>query len=166
MNAVAETVYEGGFGAEDAQAMREMREKVAAAGGPGSVKRARAGGAVDIEWLAQAAALRHGRDDARLRLGNVALLLARLKDAGHVDPQTAADLHAAYAFLATLESKLRIVADAAEDRLPDDPVQLRALARRLGYADTASLRAEAGLVEEYEYHRDVAARAFTRAMEP
>jgi glutamate-ammonia-ligase adenylyltransferase len=162
--AIADTVYAPGFTAADADAMAEMRTKVAAAGGPASIKRAASGGVVDLEFLAQMYALRHGQTDARFREGNVPRLLLRLKESGVLKPQRAADLHAAYSFLLALESKIRIVADLPEDRLPEEPAELRALARRLGYVDSEAAYAEDSLREEYAYHRDVAARAFHAAV--
>jgi len=161
---VAETVFRPGFSAEDARAMREMREKLARAAGPDSIKRSRAGGVVDAEFVAQMQALRLGRDDPRYREGNVARLLQRIEEEGAMERQRALDLRTAYRFLLSLESRIRIVADLPEDRLPEDPQALRALARRLGYVDTGAARAEEGLREEYAYHRDVAARAFLDAV--
>jgi glutamate-ammonia-ligase adenylyltransferase len=158
--AIAQTIYPPGFGPEDARAMAEIRTKVAEAGGPDSIKRARSGGVVDVEFLTQMHALSAGRTAAEFRMGNVPRLLAQLKERGAVEPQRAADLVAAYSFLLTLESKIRIVADLPEDRLPEQPAALRALARRLGYVDSEATFAEDSLREEYAYHRDVAARAF------
>ena len=76
--------------------------------------------------------------------------------------QEAADLAVAYRFLLALASKIRIVADLPEDRLPEEPEALAALARRLGYANTELMRAPDALREEYAYHREVAAREFRR----
>jgi len=158
--AIADTVYAGGFNANDARAMARMREKLAVAGGDESIKRARAGGVVDIEFVVQMYALRHG-----LRAGSTAGRLEALRDAGHIEPQRAADLLCAYRFLLSLESRIRIVTDLPEDRLPDDPQALRALAARLGYVGSGALTAEGALREEYEYHQDIAARAFHAALE-
>lgn len=153
---IDETVYSRGFTERDAEAMAAMREKLAEAGGDESIKRSRAGGVVDIDFVAQMYALRYG---VRER-GTVAKLTV-LRDAGRMEPQLAADLLTAYRFLLSLESKIRIVADLPEDRLPEDA---RTLARRLGYVDTGVTRAEESLREEYAYHRDVAARAFRNAV--
>jgi glutamate-ammonia-ligase adenylyltransferase len=161
---VEETVYGPGFSAEDARATAAMRERMAAAADPASVKRARQGGAVDVEFVTQMHALRHGARDPRYREGNVRRMLRNLKEDGVLDPPRLSDLVAAYHFLVTLESRIRIVTDLAEDRLPDDPAALRALARRLGYVDTAASRAEASLEEEHAYHREVAARGFRDAV--
>jgi glutamate-ammonia-ligase adenylyltransferase len=163
-DAIATTIYPPGFGPDDAGAMAEMRTKVAEAGGPDSIKRAASGGVVDVEFLAQMHALSAGQTDEGFRSGNVSRLLAQMKERGAIEPQRAADLFAAYSFLLTLESKIRIVADLPEDRLPEEPAALRALARRLGYVDSEATPAEDSLREEYAYHRDVAARAFHEAV--
>jgi len=162
---IAQTVYEPGFGPEDAAAMAEMREKLARKGGPESIKRAGRGGVVDIEFVAQMQALRRGRTDGRFRDGNVPRLLTVLRETGALEAQRAADLFAAYSFLLSLENRIRIVADLPEDRLPEDPRALRALARRLGYVDSGEIAAEDALREEYAYHRDVAARSFAKTVE-
>ena len=138
-----------------------MRERMAEAGTPDSIKRAAAGGVVDIEFLIQMHALRHGGAEEGLRQGPTTARLRVLRDRGHIEPQRAADLLAAYRFLLSLESKIRIVADRSEDRLPEDEDELRALAARLGYVDTNVMRAEESLREEYEYHRGIAAQAFS-----
>lgn len=157
---IAATVYGPGFTAEDAAAISGMREKLAAAGGPESIKRAGSGGVIDIEFVAQIHALARGAVDPLYREGNVPRVLARLQETGDVPAQRAADLHLAYAFLLALESKIRIVADLPEDRLPEDPAELRALARRLGYVDSGQVDAATSLHDEYAYHREIAARAF------
>jgi glutamate-ammonia-ligase adenylyltransferase len=158
--AIADTIYAPGFGADDAAAMAAMREKLAAAGGPESIKRAGSGGVVDIEFVAQIHALAHGAGDASYRDGNVPRVLARMQETGDVPAQRAADLTLAYGFLLALESKIRIVADLPEDRLPEDRAELHALARRIGYVDSGHVAAAESLRDEYAYHRDVAARAF------
>jgi len=56
------------------------------------------------------------------------------------------------------------VTDLREDRLPDEVEALTALARRLGYADTGVMGAADALREEYDYHRNVAAREFRTAI--
>ena len=137
--------------------MAAMREKLADAGGDTSIKRARGGGVVDVEFVAQMYSLKHG-----LRSGSTGRRLAALRELGIIRPQRVADLMVAYRFLISLESRIRIVEDLPEDRLPDDP---RPLALRLGYVDTDAMTAEDALKEEYDYHRRVAARGFRHALE-
>jgi glutamate-ammonia-ligase adenylyltransferase len=43
----------------------------------------------------------------------------------------------AYRFLRRVEGRLRIVLDRAVETLPEDPVEVDRLARRLGYMDVA-----------------------------
>ncbi|MGQ0613691.1 MAG: bifunctional [glutamate--ammonia ligase]-adenylyl-L-tyrosine phosphorylase/[glutamate--ammonia-ligase] adenylyltransferase [Planctomycetaceae bacterium] len=162
--ALTAAVYGPGFYPQDAEAVAAMRAKLAAAAGPDSLKRAVSGGVVDIEFLAQMHALARGGADPRYRDGNVPAILRLLEEESRLDPQRAADARAAYRFLVSLESRIRIVADLPEDRLPEEPAALRALARRLGYVDTGSCSAEQSLREEHAYHRDVAARAFRDAL--
>ena len=59
--AIQQVIYEPGFSPEDADAAARMRAKLAAADGGESIKRGRSGGVVDIEFIAQMLALRHGR---------------------------------------------------------------------------------------------------------
>ena len=161
---IAGTIYGAGFTPEDARAMAEMRERLADAGGHDSIKRGREGGVVDIEFVAQMYALHLGRDDERFRHGSVAGILDLLRDGRILHPQRAADLISAYHFLLALESKIRLITDLPEDRLPEERGALRALARARGYVDTTAMDAADALREEYEYHRDVAARAFHEAV--
>ena len=49
--------------------------------------------------------------------------------------------------------------------LPEDPREVRSLARRLGYVDVGDVRAETSPKDEYAYHKDVAARAFRETIE-
>lgn len=165
MAVVADTVYPPGFGAADAAAMKDMRERLARKGGPQSIKRGGSGGVVDVEFVVQMHALARGRRDSRFRVGNVPKLLALLRDGQALDAQRAADLHAAYVFLLALENRIRIVSDLPEDRLPEDPREVRSLARRLGYVDVGDVGAEVSLKDEYAYHKDVAARAFRETIE-
>jgi len=162
--AIDRAIYSTGFGPEDAAAADSMRARLAQAGGADSIKRGHSGGVVDIEFIAQMLALRHGRDHPELRTGNVLAILQRLQAERLMRSQEAADLEVAYRFLVALESKIRIVTDLREDRLPDEADALAALARRLGYADTQLMSAVEALREEYDYHRHVAAREFREAI--
>lgn len=165
LHSIQETVYAPGFGGEDAQAMAAMREKVAQAAAPSSIRRGAGGGVVDIEFVAQMYALQNGHKDPRYREGHTLRVLQLLEQDRALRAQRSVDLQLAYRFLLGLESRIRIVTDLPEDRLPDDPDALRVLARRLGYVDTTQSRAEQSLTEEYAYHREVAAGAFRSAVD-
>lgn len=160
-DAIARAIYTPGFDADDARAAARMRDKLATAGGVDSLKRGQSGGIVDIEFLVQMLALRHGAEHPELQTGGVLQFLARAQELNVIRRQQAADVEVAYRFLLSLESKIRIVTDLWEDRLPE---ALTPLARRLGYADTELMTADDALREEYQYHREVAAREFRRAI--
>jgi len=162
--ALREAVFAPGFGPREAAEIADMRERLAE-DRPASVKRGREGGVVDVEFVTQMYALERGRDDERYREGNVRAVLKLLQETGGREAQLAADLNLAYGYLMTLESKLRIVADLPQDTLPEEQEELHALARRLGYVDTDTMSAADALREEYDYHRDVAARAFRAEVE-
>ncbi|MHC4953003.1 MAG: bifunctional [glutamate--ammonia ligase]-adenylyl-L-tyrosine phosphorylase/[glutamate--ammonia-ligase] adenylyltransferase [Planctomycetota bacterium] len=162
--AIHRAIYVDGFKPEAADAAAAMRERLAAAGGADSIKRGHSGGVVDIEFIAQMLALRHGRDHPNLRTGNVLETLQALDRERLMPAQEAADLGVAYSFLLALELKIRIVTDLREDRLPAEEQALATLARRLGYADTSLMSASDALREEYDYHRHVAAREFQRVI--
>jgi glutamate-ammonia-ligase adenylyltransferase len=162
--AIQQVIYEPRFSPDDAAAAARMRTKLADAGDRESIKRGRSGGIVDVEFIVQMLALRHGFDHPELRHGNVLKFLASVQEQRLVRPQEAADLEVAYRFLLALESRIRIVTDLSEDRLPEEAHALASLARRLGYADTELMRASDALREEYGYHRDVAAREFREAV--
>ncbi len=161
---IARAIFEPGFTPEHAREMEEMRAKIAAKGGPTSIKRAQAGGLVDIEFVTQMYALSLGKDEPRFRDGHVAHRLTLLQELGAIDPQRVADLQFSYRFLLTMESKLRLGQDLSAEKLPEDPDARRALARRLGYRAGPLMTAEASFDEEYQYHRDIAARAFREAI--
>jgi glutamine synthetase adenylyltransferase len=55
-------------------------------------------------------------------------------------------------FFRSVESRIRIVWDMAQDRIPEEPEKRDRLARRLGYVDADASSAGDALLEEYEYH--------------
>jgi len=129
--------------------VRAMREKQIEAAGQDDLKRGR-GGLADIEFLASALALEHGRSEPALRETNTARLLTALRDAGHLSPGAHLELMTAFQFLRRLELRLRVALGRPESRV-SAPEQ-RALALRLGYVD-ADLSAEEQLARELDYNR-------------
>jgi glutamate-ammonia-ligase adenylyltransferase len=74
--------------------------------------------------------------------------LAVLECQGFLSPQAAQTLQQSYDFLRRVESALRIVDDRSINTIPDDSGSQRRLARRLGYQDSASLRAEQAMLAD------------------
>jgi glutamate-ammonia-ligase adenylyltransferase len=100
------------------------------------------GGLADIEFLVQLHQLRYGAGLPALRQPSTWEALAALEGVGLLSPAEAETLRQAYRFLRRVESALRIVDDRSVNAIPEQPADQRRLARRLGYGDTAQLKAE------------------------
>ncbi len=93
----------------------------------------------------------HGRVDITLRTGGTLPGLLALSVGGYVGREDAATLAASYRFLRTVEHRLQLLRLRRTHLLPTDEVQLRWLARSLGYKPdhrgdaVAVLRAELAL---------------------
>ncbi len=90
------------------------------------------GGLVDVEFLTQMMALRHGHAHPELRVRNTAELIAVLGRLGMLSPEDALALEADYRFLSKLENRLRIESDQPAWALPTAHAALLPLARRMG----------------------------------
>jgi [glutamine synthetase] adenylyltransferase / [glutamine synthetase]-adenylyl-L-tyrosine phosphorylase len=100
------------------------------------------GGLVDIEFLAQLHQLLFGVTTPMLRVTSTWDVLEALTRQGIFPPLEAQSLKEAYVFLRRVESALRIVDDRSINTLPDHQADQRRLARRLGYQDAGTARAE------------------------
>ncbi|MBI2192551.1 MAG: bifunctional [glutamate--ammonia ligase]-adenylyl-L-tyrosine phosphorylase/[glutamate--ammonia-ligase] adenylyltransferase [Planctomycetes bacterium] len=132
------------------QEILEMRRRLEASVSPGHLKRG-SGGIVDIEFLLQILALRHGHSDPALRVPAAMALLEALRDRGHLGPDEAEAARDAYLFLRRLENRLRMVTNRAvdefpqEDRLRDEIAYSMGLGKAAGrrlIEETASVRAK------------------------
>ncbi|QEH32819.1 Glutamate-ammonia-ligase adenylyltransferase [Aquisphaera giovannonii] len=109
-----------------------MRRKLERSCGRGDMKRG-IGGLVDVEFVVQFLMLVHAADQPDLVRPNVWEALDALRRAGILPAERHADLRDAYDFLRTVEGRLRLITNRPGADLPDDPVELHGLARRLGY---------------------------------
>jgi len=91
------------------------------------------GGLVDVEFVTQMMALRHGKDYPGLRARNTRALLAALQDSGLVEAADAASVADNFHFLARLENRLRIESDQPAWAVPTEHDALLPLARRMGF---------------------------------
>lgn len=115
--------------------MRAMRQRIERELAVGSDLKVGRGGLVDIEFASQFIRLVLGWRHAALRTPST---LATLRKAAELDPalaEPATLLADAYLFLRRLEHRIRIVHDAPAHRIPDDPVERDALARRMDLTD-------------------------------
>jgi [glutamine synthetase] adenylyltransferase / [glutamine synthetase]-adenylyl-L-tyrosine phosphorylase len=114
-----------------------------------NVKQGR-GGLVDIEFLTQMMALRHGAAHAELRVRSTRGLLAALGHAGLLEADDARALEEGFDFLVRLENRLRIESDRPASAVPTNPAALMPLARRMGFE---SADGPARLLAELERRR-------------
>ena len=107
------------------------------------------GGIREIEFFAQTQQLILGGRDPALRSPRTVDALAALRDAGHVTPDTCADLIAAYATLRGLEHRVQMLDDEQTHTLPAEPARRAAVAALAGEGDLAAFdrRVETLLVE-------------------
>jgi glutamate-ammonia-ligase adenylyltransferase len=90
------------------------------------------GGLRDVEFAVQLLQLVHGRSDDTLRSANTLEALEALSTYGYVGRDDAAELDRAYRFLRSVEHRLQLHRLRRTHTMPDDPDELRRLARSLG----------------------------------
>jgi len=118
------------------------------------------GGIREIEFLIQALQLiRAGREPA-LREPRLLPALHKLTAAGHLSPETAHHLRAAYRFLRHLENRVQMVGDAQVHALPDAIEARERLAQAMDYPDWPALHTELGT------HRAHVTREFDALLAP
>ena len=91
------------------------------------------GGLRDVEFAVQLLQLVHGRTDERLRQGATLSALAELTSGGYVGREDGNAMHAAYAYLRTLEHRIQLYQLRRTHVVPDDEDDLRRLGRSMGY---------------------------------
>jgi [glutamine synthetase] adenylyltransferase / [glutamine synthetase]-adenylyl-L-tyrosine phosphorylase len=91
------------------------------------------GGLVDVEFLAQMMALRHGHARPELRERGTRRLLEAMRTAGVVSDADGRELTEDFQFLSRLENRLRIESDEPAWAVSTDPAALLPLARRMGF---------------------------------
>lgn len=105
------------------------------------------GGIREIEFFIQALQLIYAGKQPILRERNSLMALARLREAGLIRSEEEQTLRDAYIFLRSVEHRIQVVQERQTHALPTVPEELRALARRCGFADTETFSAE------LEHHR-------------
>jgi glutamate-ammonia-ligase adenylyltransferase len=99
------------------------------------------GGIREIEFLVQTLQLVWGGRDPGLRAPATLPALAHLRRAGHLAPESARALAAAYRFLRRGEHRLQMIADRQTQRLPEGEAELARFALFLGFAGTRAFLA-------------------------
>ena len=108
-----------------------------------------AGGLRDVEFAVQLLQLVHGRTDDRLRAPGTLQALDALTARGYVGREDGEALHAAYAFLRTLEHRIQLQHLRRTHVVPSDDASLRRLGRGMGFTKEPA----ASLDEAWAHHR-------------
>ena len=92
----------------------------------------------DTEFAAQYLQLAYGKNQPELRTGHTLDALARLREHGYLTADEYRVLVDGYTFLRTVEHYLQILDYRQTHTLPENPADLRYLARRLGFTGPAA----------------------------
>ncbi len=148
---------------ENALHLRERQATELVPAGRVNVKYSR-GCMVDAEYAVQYLQLLHAGDRHELRTPTTLEGLERLREAGLVSREDAADLRSSYRFWRRLADAQRMVHGAARDLLlPEaDSEEMGFLARRMGYEAPSGQEAASALVTDVERHRERTLAIFNR----
>jgi glutamate-ammonia-ligase adenylyltransferase len=164
MEAVHRAVYDRPWRPELADEIAAMRDRLEASGSERDLKRG-VGGIVDVEFLVQMFQLKYGPADASVRAANTRIAMERLRAARRLDGYTHSLLCSSYDFLRRVESRLRIVHNVSRDTLPDNPLDIEKLARRLGYQPSNGRSVSDAFLEECDRITRMTRQTFIRVLE-
>jgi glutamate-ammonia-ligase adenylyltransferase len=160
--AVMTAVEEGAYGLpwrpERASEILAMRERLEASRGSRDLKRG-PGGLSDVEFLVQMFLLEHGLERPELRTTNTWEALGALHRADLLSEGDYRTLRDGYDFLLRVQDRLRLVHNRSLDAVPEMPVELDKIARRLGFEGGRSF------VRELERHTTGVREVFQRLSE-
>jgi glutamate-ammonia-ligase adenylyltransferase len=152
---VMEVVRAGAYGLpwrpELADTIVEMRGRLEASRSERDVKRG-FGGIVDVEFLVQLFQIKYGKTIEALRVQNTWTALDALKASGLLGAREHEVLRRGYDFLRLVESRLRIVHNVSIDELPESPLGLEKLARRVGCENGAEASAVQQFLNKLDHH--------------
>jgi glutamate-ammonia-ligase adenylyltransferase len=163
MAAVGDCAYGVPWRPEMLTEIAGMRERLEASRSERSLKRG-FGGIADVEFLVQLLQLKYGGVMLAIRATNTWDALAALRDDGLLSAEEHETLRSAYDFLREVESRLRIVHNRSLDELPQTPVGLETLARRLGFEPGPNDAGRCFLVE-LDRHTTQTRELFLRVVE-
>lgn len=123
-------------------AMREQIKDHANATQRGYNIKLMAGGIRDIEFIAQAQQIMHGRTHPDVRTPTTLLALARLKQHKFITEWDADNLAAAYRFFRLVEHRLQMMHQLQTHTLPDSDAEIALLARRVSNGPLGSFTAD------------------------
>ena len=159
---IARAAYEQGVDAAEIARLRERMERELGRETAEEIalKYGR-GGLVDVEFAAQALQMANGRD-VTLRMPTTRRALARLRDAGLLDPTLAHALLAGEKLLRSTLLATRLVSERS--RLRVGSAAASTIARKLGYRDRADRSAEDALLADLVSARERVRNAFAAVL--
>jgi glutamate-ammonia-ligase adenylyltransferase len=101
------------------------------------------GGTVDTEFLVQMLQLKHGGDDASVRVPGTLDALTALEEGGYLSADDAEYFRKSYRFQRSIEARIRLMNATGRHELPENDRELAKLAYLLGYARADALVNEA-----------------------
>lgn len=136
---------------ETSEAILDMRRRIETAKSDEVIK-AGYGGMIDVEFLAQAAQLRFGREHPHLCRPSTMATLQALETSGLLPTVDVAAMRESYTFLRDMETALRVVDNTSMSALPADPDRLEALVRRIYLPKRQPAPSAAQLLTAFETH--------------
>jgi glutamate-ammonia-ligase adenylyltransferase len=124
------------------------------------------GGIREVEMVVQTLQLRFGASLPAVRGRGLPAALRALARHGRLPREEADGLLQAYLYLRDVENKLQMARGLQTHVLPDEPRELRALARRMGYLDQGPRSAEQLFRADFKMHTARVRRAYRRSFGP
>lgn len=122
------------------------------------------GGIREIEFLIQALQAAFGGTMPAIRERNTIKALKKIQRARLMSAEECRCLAEAYWFLRDVEHKLQMVEEQQTHTLPDDPMEIRTCALRMGYRDSDEAEARKMFLGDYACHTARVHEAFTRVL--
>ena len=142
MEIVARAAFGTPWRPEFATEIRQMRVRLEDGASKRNLKRG-PGGTVDTEFLVQMLQLKHGGDDASIRVPGTLDALTALEKGGYLSFDDAEYFRGSYRFQRSIEARIRLMDAAGRHELPETDRELAKLAYLLGYARPQELVDEA-----------------------
>jgi glutamate-ammonia-ligase adenylyltransferase len=142
MEIVSQATFGTPWRPEFAAEIRNMRMRMEEGASKRNLKRG-PGGTVDTEFLVQMLQLKHGGDDASVRVPGTLDALTALEKAGYLSADDADYFRKSYRFQRSIEARIRLMDATGRHELPDNPRELAKLAYLLNNSRPEELVAEA-----------------------
>lgn len=135
---VHESIINAGWDSANADAIQDARYLLERTANVSNLKRG-LGGTVDLEFIVQMLQLRHCQDHPEVLVSNTFQAIRSLEKASLISENDASYFVESYAFLRSVEARLRLMNTTARHDIPTRPEHLATLAYLLGQPDSQRL---------------------------